>query len=93
MPKINFTSALNRFFPGLETLEIEAKNIAELLDELELKHPGIKDYLVNEEGSLRKHINIFIGDKLLQDRKDFRITYLKTMKSLFFKHYLEGRPM
>ncbi len=69
MPKVSFTSALNRFFPDLKPEVVEARNIAELLDLLETRYPGIKDYLINEDGSLRKHINIFIGEKLLSDRE------------------------
>ena len=69
MPTVNFTSALNRFFPDLKTAEIKATSISEALNQLEIQYPGIKDYLVDEDGTLRKHINIFIGNQLIKDRE------------------------
>ena len=68
MPSVSFTSALNRFFPSLGPQKLKANCVKDLLDQLEVKYPGIKDYIVDEEGSLRKHINIFIGEKLMEDR-------------------------
>ena len=68
MAKVNFTSALKRFYPNLESLEIEGASVAEILVLLENKHVGITDFLIDEHGELRQHINIFIGDKMLTDR-------------------------
>ena len=36
------------------------------LDDL---HPGLAAYLVDDQGALRKHVNIFVNDQLLDDRK------------------------
>ena len=68
MPKVSFTRALSRFYPNLESQQIEATNVADILDLLNENYPGLKDYLVDEQGRLRKHVNIFIGDKLIQDK-------------------------
>ena len=69
MAKIKFTSALNRFFPDLTEMEIHASTIQEVLIKTEQKYPGLKSYLLEEDGSLRKHVNIFINDELIHDRK------------------------
>ncbi len=68
MAKISFTSALKRFYPTLEPIEIKGNSIAEILALLEKKHSGLTDFLIDEQGELRQHINIFIGDKMLMDR-------------------------
>ncbi|MEN0003585.1 MAG: MoaD/ThiS family protein [Bacteroidota bacterium] len=68
MAKVSFTEALKQFFPGLATIDSKAGTIWELLGELELTHPGIKGYLVDERGAMRKHVNIYIGDELIKDR-------------------------
>ena len=68
MAKVNFTSALKRFYPTLEQEIVEGNTIVEILMALEKKHSGLTDYLVDEDGALRQHINIFIGDKMLTDR-------------------------
>jgi molybdopterin converting factor small subunit len=70
MPKISFTSALKRFFPDLqEEVQLPGSKVYEVLDNLEKKHPGITDYLIDEEGRLRKHINIFVDGQLIKDRQ------------------------
>lgn len=68
MATVRFTRHLARYFPGLEKIEVEAKNVASLVMELDRRFPGIKDYLVDESGALRKHVNIFVGDELVIDR-------------------------
>lgn len=68
MPKINFTYALKRFFPGLKTLNVAANNAKEVVEIVEKQYPGIKDYLVDERGQLREHVNIFIGNELIEDK-------------------------
>ena len=62
MIKVNFTSALKRFFPALQSIEVEAKSVAEVLKEVETRYPGMNSYLLEDSGKLRKHVNIFIGE-------------------------------
>lgn len=70
MQKVSFTSALKRFFPDLEEKQIKGNTVAEVLDRLEHQYPGMKDYLLDERGSLRKHINIFVEGSLISDRQN-----------------------
>lgn len=68
MPIVKFTANLKRFYPELSDIRLAAVDLNEILDELEGKYKGIKDYVVDEQGQLRKHVNIFIGDELIKDR-------------------------
>lgn len=68
MAKVKFTSALKRFFPSLEEIEIEGSSINEVLEGVNIKYPGMNSYILEEDGSLRKHVNIFLGDELISDR-------------------------
>lgn len=67
MPTIKFTAALKRFFPTLEGGMIEGNNIAEVFQHLEKKHPGINDYLRNDTGHIRQHVNVFLKGELIED--------------------------
>lgn len=69
MPIVNFTSALKRFYPNLHPLSIEGDTVADILAKLNNEYPNMTDYLVDEHGVLRHHINIFIGDKMIEDRE------------------------
>lgn len=68
MPEVKFTSNLKRFFPELSPLSCEAKTVAEVLEYIEKEHRGLKDYIIDESGALRKHVNIFIGNNMVKDR-------------------------
>ncbi|HVZ97576.1 MAG TPA: MoaD/ThiS family protein [Chitinophagaceae bacterium] len=69
MPNVKFTYALKRFFPGIKGVSAEGKSFREIFAELETHYPGISSYILDEQGSLRKHVNIFIDGKMIHDRK------------------------
>jgi len=69
MAIINFTQALKRFYPQLEPLEIEVNNVNEVIESLETKYPGIENYLIDDQRTLRKHVNIFVDGVLIKDRE------------------------
>lgn len=71
MAKVSFTHALKRFYPDLGPVTVEGKNMAEILDAINQRFPGLKDYLVDDQGRLRQHVNIFIGENLIKDKTDF----------------------
>jgi molybdopterin converting factor small subunit len=68
MAKVRFTPALKRFFPDLEEVNVNAPTLALAFQEVEHRFPGINDYIFNERGEVRQHMNIFIGDELIKDR-------------------------
>jgi molybdopterin converting factor small subunit len=69
MAKIKFTSALKPFFPSLTDLELEGSTVREIVIQVETRFPGISTYLMDETGSLRKHVNIFLQGDLIKDRE------------------------
>ena len=67
MPHIKFTAALKRFFPTIEEGMIAGQTIKEVLSNLEQKYPGIDEYLRDEQGQVRQHVNIFVKGELIED--------------------------
>ena len=68
MPAIQFTQALKRFFPDLRSQATEQLSIPEILDELDQKYPGLKGYILDDQGQLRQHVNIFVDGRMIRDR-------------------------
>lgn len=68
MPRVRFTSHLKKFFPGLDTIAIDGDTVADVVAQLDTRFPGIADYIVDDRGALRKHVNIFVGENLIHDR-------------------------
>lgn len=89
MAIIKFTYALKRFYPDLDDLEIEVRNVNELLNKIDIKYSGIKNYLVDDRGALRKHVNIFVDGELILDREKMTDT-LKNESEVFIMQALSG---
>ncbi|MCY3917404.1 MAG: MoaD/ThiS family protein [Chloroflexi bacterium] len=68
MAQVKFTPNLKRFFPDLCECEIEAATVAEIIAAVDRRWRGLGDYIIDEQGALRKHVNIFVGDELLRDK-------------------------
>ena len=68
MATVKFTYALKRFYPDLDTVEVPAEDVNSVVQSIDLTYPGIKSYLLDDQGSLRKHVNIYIGEDLVEDR-------------------------
>ena len=43
--------------------------VAEVLADLNRQYPGVADYVVHENGELRQHVNIFVGERFVKDRQ------------------------
>jgi molybdopterin converting factor small subunit len=57
--------ALREFTAGNSRVEIEhsPSTVAEALSALYMLYPGVRDRIVTEQGQVREHINIFIGNE------------------------------
>jgi len=69
MAKVKFTPHLKRFFPDLEERNIDAETVAELIKAVDARWDGIADYVVDEQGHLRKHVNIYVDGELIYDKE------------------------
>jgi len=69
MPHVAFTRHLQRFFPALAEGEVPGGTVRELVDELERRHPGLRSYICDETGRLRRHVNVFVGEEPIRDRE------------------------
>lgn len=65
MPRVQFTKHLVRYFPRLVDGEFEGRTLAEVIAAIDRAHPGLAGYLLDDQGELRKHVNLFLGDDLV----------------------------
>lgn len=89
MATVKFTSLLQRFYPDLDTVELEGNSVKEVLDLLEIKHPGLTDYLLEDQGQLRKHVNIFVDGAMISDR-DLQSDAVSAQSEIFILQALSG---
>jgi molybdopterin synthase sulfur carrier subunit len=48
---------------GKNEVEIAGNTVAEIIDNLGYAHPGIKERLYDEEGEVRRFINIYVNEE------------------------------
>lgn len=91
MPTVEMTRHLYRFFPALEnrTITVPAGSVADALRSIDAIAPGFSDYIVDERGALRKHVNLSINDNILVDRKNLS-DQLSENATLFIFQALSG---
>ena len=69
MAVVKFTPNLKRFFPDLCEVEVEGTTVADVVAAVDARWEGLADYIIDERGALRKHVNIFIGEDLINDKQ------------------------
>ena len=71
MPTVEMTNHLYQFFPVLEhrKITVPAGSVAQILQAINAIAPGFTDYILDERGALRRHVNLSINDTVVIDRK------------------------
>ena len=70
MPRVEMTQHLYRFFPQLKnrTITVPTGSVAEVLLAINEIAPGFTDYVLDEHGALRRHVNLSINDSIVVDK-------------------------
>ena len=58
--RVMMPSAL-RSYTGAGEVEAEGKTLAELLDDLDRRYPGLRFRIVDEQDRIRRHIRFFVN--------------------------------
>ncbi|WP_084960645.1 MoaD/ThiS family protein [Thermoactinospora rubra] len=60
--EVRIPTILRTYTGGAKAVKAEGSTLDELIADLEARHPGIKERLV-EEGSLRRFVNVYLNDE------------------------------
>jgi molybdopterin converting factor small subunit len=61
MPAIRIPAALKYYVDNHNELEIPAASVTELLAALAERYPSVKFHLLDADGKLRRHFNVFVN--------------------------------
>jgi len=56
-----------RSYTNAKVVEATGATVAEVLDDLDRQFPGIRFRVVDEQGRLRTHMKVFIGNEMTRD--------------------------
>lgn len=60
---VRIPTVLRNLTDEKDRVDIEAQTIDDLIEKLNAAYPGIKERLCDENGKLRRFVNIFVGDE------------------------------
>lgn len=66
MPRITFTPNIQRHV-ACPTVEVAATTLRQALDAVFADNPRARGYVLDEQGSIRKHMLIFVNGATIQD--------------------------
>lgn len=61
--EVRIPTVFRRFTGDSSVIEVEPGTIAEVIDQLDAKHPGLKEQLMDEGGDLHRFVNIYVNDE------------------------------
>jgi sulfur-carrier protein len=61
VPVVRLRAPLSELAGGNRELELEGSTVAEVLKALEQRHPEVKGWILDEQGQIREHINVFVN--------------------------------
>jgi molybdopterin synthase sulfur carrier subunit len=59
---VRIPTTLRPLSGGNATVEVEGATLGEVLRNLDAAHPGFADRLFDEQGGLRRFVNVFVAD-------------------------------
>ena len=60
---VRLPGALRDATGGTTKLEASGRTLAEVIADIERRHPGFRDRVLDERGRLRTYVNVYIGDE------------------------------
>lgn len=61
--RVQIPAPLRSLTGGKDEVEIEARDVAGLVDELEARHKGLRDRLYDGAGELRSYVRVFVNEE------------------------------
>ncbi len=60
---VRIPTPLRKLTGGADEVNIEGATIGELIDNLEAAHPGMKERLCDDNGEIRRFVNVYLNDE------------------------------
>ncbi|MCU7843121.1 MAG: MoaD/ThiS family protein [Candidatus Thiodiazotropha sp. (ex Monitilora ramsayi)] len=71
MPSLSFTSNLTRHVDCPDA-EFDASSVAQLFDLYFTRWPGVRNYVLDDQGAVRNHVIVVVDGHGLNDRRHLR---------------------
>ena len=69
MPIVRFPNVMKYYVNNQAEFAVSASTVKELIDQVVTQYPSIKFHLLDSQGQLRRHFNIFVNGTHIRDLK------------------------
>jgi adenylyltransferase/sulfurtransferase len=67
MTTVRLPTPLRTYAEGQKEVEIDAGSVADALQDLTKRYPGLKQHLFDDHGDLRRYVNVYLNDEDVRD--------------------------
>ena len=60
---VRIPTILRNYTGGEKEVSAQGETLAELIQDLEANHPGIKTRVLDDTGALRRFVNVYVGEE------------------------------
>jgi len=68
--KVRIPAPLRKLTDGIDEVVASGATVADVLADLDARHAGFRDRLVDQEGRLRRFVNLYVNDEDVRFLKD-----------------------
>ena len=65
--RVRIPTPLRSYTAGAAEVEADGTTLDALLHDLDARHPGLRFRVVDEQGNLRQHMNIYVAQERVRD--------------------------
>jgi molybdopterin synthase sulfur carrier subunit len=65
--QVRIAALLHSYTGGSKVIEVEASTVGEAIAALDRRFPGLAFRVIDEQGQIRPHMNIFLGEEKVSD--------------------------
>ena len=60
---VRIPTPLRKLTGGADEVSIDGTNVGEVIENLEAAHPGLKERLCDDNGEIRRFVNVYVNDE------------------------------
>ena len=61
--KVRIPTVFRKFTDGAATVDVEGGTLADVIDQIDARHPGLKEQIITGEGQLHRFVNVYVNDE------------------------------
>jgi molybdopterin synthase sulfur carrier subunit len=67
MPVVTLRAPLKDLAGGLSEVTVQGDTVGQVLREIEREHPKLVGWMLDEHGSVRRHVNVFCNGEMVRE--------------------------